>query len=209
MNEKVPKQILNFNFHIWDSSKWKITLNNGKYFFDKYHNVSNSSSYPGWRLVNIFLCMFLMLNNGAYYLCNNLIYGRYGLRSMFGFVPFSTGLSVDPTDGTVCPECPYLTWFGRLKLLWQNIFESRKNFEEDTRTGILNRGFSRIFNMAYNYFFKGIIGSICILVSHPLLFVIHSTANLLGIALMPLMAIVFSFMYYLINILILDKKKFK
>jgi hypothetical protein len=67
----------------------------------------------------------------------------------------------------------------RLVELWRNISKARTHFETEPDTGFIGKGMTRHLNRVYNYFVKGFLGSLIILVLFPILCVSVSATSIL------------------------------
>lgn len=84
LNDEVYPKKFNFWFR-----KWKKSTDFFEGKKNKYNLLQSNTSYIGWRIVNLILHSGKLLNNGLYILLNNLIYGRFGLRSLYGIQDFT------------------------------------------------------------------------------------------------------------------------
>lgn len=203
-NMEVPSRIFVFNFRIWNPKNWKITEKNNYYEANKYNSVELSTSFPGWRLANIAMRTGYMFNNGIFYLLVNFHQGKFGLRSLVGLETFYTGVDINRHTGELESVMPNETWFGRIKLLWENISRSRQEFEDTPDTGILGKSFTRIINVLWNYVIKGGLGTALCFVGHPILVVLNTIVTGLSVITSPLWAPVFAILKYLFDIFIYD-----
>ncbi|QKF93535.1 hypothetical protein QKU48_gp0077 [Fadolivirus algeromassiliense] len=203
-SETIPGKVFVFKFRIWHPSHWKVTNSHGYYTANKYREVKNSTSYPGWRFVNMALRMAKYFMNFNYYLLVNLWQGKFGLRSLVGLDEFYSAADVDTTTGTIKRIWKNSTWFGRIRDLWQNIAESRTAFERTPDTGLLGKSFTRIFNVLWNYGVKGVIGTTLCFVGHPLLVAVNTVLSAGGILTSPVWGVLLPVLRYLFDILIYD-----
>lgn len=203
-NATEPGKVFVFKFRIWNPKNWKIAEDNGHYTVDKYNTVQNSSSYPGWRMTNILLNAAKYIANSNHYLLVNLLKGKFGLRSLIGLDEFYTGVDVDYNTGTLKNVMKNSTWFGRIRDLWQNISDSRDQFESAPETGFLGKSFTRIFNLLWNYGVKGIIGTTLCLVGHPILVILNTLLSGIASLTSPLWGPLLSIIRYLFTVLIYD-----
>lgn len=198
-----PGRIFVFDFRIWDHKKWKIDHKQNSHKVTKYNRVSNSTTYPGWRMVNIGVRSAQYFNNGNYHLLSNMIMGPFGLRSLFGLEDFKADWNVNYISGEF-ESRKFTTWFGRIKKLWTNIKESIKSFEEKPDTGLLGKTFTRFFNRLWNYGAKGILGTCLIFIGHPLLVLFNTLIGIVGSLTSWIWAPLCAIMKYLFDILIYD-----
>lgn len=93
-----------------------------------------------------------------------------GLRALFCIEPFMPDLELSQVNGTLFPRKSSLTatLCSRLINLWRHISKSRTHFETKPDTGFIGKGFTRHLNRIWNYFFKGLFGTIILVVIFPL-----------------------------------------
>lgn len=153
---QVPIETFSWSFRIWSPKNWKITQNErGTYSVDKHSRFETTSSTPGWRFGNLFLRVGQYFWNGMFGTFANMIYGPFGLRSWIGLEDFQPDRTVDYHTGELKPTgSKYSTWFGRIKHLWHNIRQSRKEFEQAPEGGFFGKSFTRPFHLVWNYYFK-------------------------------------------------------
>ena len=182
--QKEPERTFIFKFRIWNPKSWKIINNNGYYHLEKYTNVTNKTTYPGWRISNFFLRIAKYFNNGTNSLVSNAIFGPFGLRSLYGLGEFDCDYKVD-NEGHLVAKYRLNTWFGRIGNLWRNISKSRREFEAKEENGLLGKSFTRIFNWLWNYLGKGLFGTVLIGAGHPLLVFLNSVLSIIGFVSSP------------------------
>lgn len=92
-----------------------------------------------------------------------------GLRALFSFEPFMPDLELSQINGTLFPRKSSLTstLCSRLISLWRHISKSRTHFETKPDTGFIGKGFTRHLNRIWNYFFKGLFGTIALVFVLP------------------------------------------
>lgn len=133
---------------------------------------STSTRWPMWRLLNLFQRTWTWTWNIMFLLgiivpwCSPL-----GLRALFCVKPFMADLELSQVNGTLFPRKTSITqtMSSRLVELWRHISKARTHFETEPDTGFVGKGMTRHLNRLYNYFIKGFLGSLLILVLFPLL----------------------------------------
>lgn len=220
-NETEPSQIHTFYYRIWNHKNWIIKKNRydatvEKYYLlnknqkypdatvQKYYSVHNETSYPGWRMVNIGMRIGQLFNNGVYLFIANFIYGKFGLRSLFGLEDFDVDWDYNSDTGSIVPSRKFSTWFGTIADLWKNIRQSRNEFENEHDDGILGKSFKRFFNVMNNYAIKGVVGTSLLLVFYPILILLNTIVSMVGIVASPVWSIVLALLRYLFDIFIND-----
>ena len=204
IGETVPAQSFTFEYRIWRPSHWKITHTNGYYQADQYNRATVTTNYPLWRLANIGMRTAKYFNNGNFYLCVNLIQGKFSLRSLVGLDEFHTGVEVNSQTGQSEKTMPNATWFGRIRSLWQHIAESRRAFEAAPDTSVIGKSISRIFNVIWNYGIKGVLGTTLCFLGHPLLVIGSTIGSIAGIVTSPVWAPLTALLKYICDILFYD-----
>lgn len=217
VDEKIPIKIFEWDFRIWCPSKWIIER--GKQSFPdiidnsgtgpiisvkKWKTFKTSTRYPFWRLYNIMARAANYFMNMNYYCLKNLLYGDFGIRSLFGLDKFYSDVDINRTTGKLEPISETITWFGRVSNLWRSIKKSRDDFEKTKDTGILGRTFTRILNIIWNYGVKGIIGTVICFIGHPIMVILNTCLSSGAVILSPILAPTISIWKYLFDILIFD-----
>jgi len=203
-NETVPSRIFDYEFNIWNPEYWTVENINGGYHLVKHRKIKNKTSYPGWRIVNVAMGAGKYFNNGCYFLLSNMMFGKFGLRSLFGIEDFHTDYVVNYENGHTTHKYQFATWFGKIVSLWKNISKSRNDFEKKPGTGILSKNITRIINICWNYLFKGLFGTGIIFIGHPLLVLINIIISAIGTLTSPIWSPVIAMVKYLWNIFIYD-----
>ena len=201
---KEPGKEYKFGFRIPSHKKWKIELDHGYYKLDKYYTLRNRSTYPGWRIVNSFLRLASYFYNGNFHLLQNIFFGSFGLRSLYGFEEFTSGYDINSSTGTLKEIMDNKPWFGRLKNLYESISQSRNDFESKPDNGLLGKGITRIFNWSWNYLIKAPIGTFLLFFGIPLLVFLNVMFSGLLVTFSPAWAPLGSLIVYLFNIMIFD-----
>lgn len=92
-----------------------------------------------------------------------------GLRALFSVEPFMPDLELSQINGTLFPRKSSLTstLTSRLISLWRHISKSRTHFETKPDTGFIGKGLTRHINRIWNYFIKGVFGTIGLVIVFP------------------------------------------
>lgn len=134
-----------------------------------------------------------------------MIYGPFGLRSLFGLSDFQPDRTVDSRTGELKPTgSEYTTWFGRISALWKHIAKSRRDFESAPNEGFFGKGFVRPFNIVWNYVCKGVIGTLFTFFGHPLLTIVQTVVSGALILTSPLWSLLHGVATYLWSVFIYD-----
>lgn len=93
-----------------------------------------------------------------------------GLRALFCLEPFMPDLELSQVNGTLFPRKSSLTptLASRLISLWRHISKSRTHFETKPDTGFIGKGATRHLNRIWNYFIKGLFGTIALVIVLPI-----------------------------------------
>ncbi|XP_055636132.1 uncharacterized protein LOC129775415 isoform X2 [Toxorhynchites rutilus septentrionalis] len=142
---------------------------------------STSTRWPMWRLLNLFQRTWTWTWNIMFLLgiivpwCSPL-----GLRALFCVKPFMADLELSQVNGTLFPRKTSITptMCSRLVELWRHISKARTHFETEPDTGFVGKGMTRHLNRLYNYFIKGFLGSLLILILFPLLCISVSISSI-------------------------------
>jgi hypothetical protein len=207
-SRRVPKKSFKWNFKIWRASNWEITKHDdcyySRYTVKKETTLVTSTRYPFWRFYNILIGVYYLFMNINYFIFMNLVYGKFGFRSLYGLDKFYANVVFNSATGQLEPTSETNTWFSRVASLWYNISESRGEFESQPDTGILGKSFSRVFNLIWNYLVKGFISTPASFICHPILSVINIILSLALMLSCPLLAPLASILRYLFDIGIYD-----
>ena len=196
---------MSFEFDIWRPSNYKIVggeTNINHAYLVKYTTVDRTTDYPGYRLTFLVTRIAQYFNNGVGGLWDNLLFGKFGLRSLYGTEDFKTGHKI--VQGVVIHQYTTVTWMGRLKRLWSGIKRSRQEFENSPDIGIIGRGITRMFNRLWNYMIYGPISTVVILLGHPFMAALNTIGSIIGLLTSPLWSIVGGILMYLFTVLIWD-----
>ena len=133
---------------------------------------STSTRWPMWRLLNLFQRTWTWTWNIIFLLGIIVPWdSSLGLRALFCLKPFMSDLELSQVNGTLFPRKTSITptMTSRLVELWRNISKARTHFETEPDTGFIGKGMTRHLNRVYNYFVKGFLGSLIILILFPVL----------------------------------------
>lgn len=175
---------------------------------DMYHKYYNDTNMPFWRWKNFFLRTWIYLFN-ALFIFGLLIPFNTSLsyRALFSVKPFYVARCVNQLTGEIeldKSKKPKLTLIHRLHAIWKHIRKARAKFEETPDKGLLGKAATRPFNVIWNYFFKGFIGTFVLLLVFPLLCLVISTLSLALAILVPIWYPFFSILHHLAFALIYD-----
>ena len=128
----------------------------------------------------------------------------FGIKALF-LTELYQDVYVDPNTGALV-ECSESYTFPKLmRNLLKMIRISREKFESSPDTGILGKGFTRIFNLIINYVFKLLILGSLLIVFYPLLIVVNVIICLWIILLSPIIAPFWNLLDYLFSVLIFNR----
>ncbi|XP_050100782.1 uncharacterized protein LOC126581283 isoform X1 [Anopheles aquasalis] len=142
---------------------------------------STSTRWPMWRLLNLFQRTWTWTWNIMFLLGVIVPWGSpLGLRALFCVKPFMADLELSQVNGTLFPRKTSITqtMTSRLVELWRHISKARTHFETEPDTGFIGKGMTRHLNRLYNYFIKGFLGSLAILILFPLLCLAVSASSI-------------------------------
>ncbi|XP_062594006.1 uncharacterized protein LOC134255480 isoform X1 [Saccostrea cucullata] len=185
----------------------KISPANVYYSLDRYHGRMTSSRYPFWRWWNYLQRTWSWSWNSLFFLgvvvpwCSPI-----SIRALFWLKPFIPDLELSQVNGTLFPKesSETQTFVSRLRALWRHVFESRRKFEQTPDRGFLGKSFTRHLNRIWNYFFKGVVGTVGLTLTYPLLCIVGSALSIIAAILVPAWVPVATLLYHLIGILIFD-----
>ncbi|XP_066153534.1 uncharacterized protein [Euwallacea fornicatus] len=157
---------------------------------------TTTTRWPLWRVFNYFHRTWCWTWNAMFFFgivipwCSPL-----GLRALLLLEPFMPDLELSQVNGTLFPRksSSSSTLASRLLCLWRHISKSRTHFETKPDTGFIGKGFTRHLNRIWNYFFKGLFGTIGLVFVFPLVCLTAITFSILialtAIVWMPLLTL--------------------
>lgn len=177
------------------------------FLVEKEVSKTTSTRWPLWRLVNLIMRTWCWTWNIMFVLgvivpwCSPL-----GLRALFCVKPFMPDLELSQINGTLFPRKTSITQTlaSMLLELWRDISKSRTHFETEPDTGFIGKGMTRHINRVWNYFVKGFIGTLLILVCFPLLCIFVVTLSVCCAILAPLWMPLVTVVLHLYMMLVYD-----
>ncbi|CAH0564403.1 unnamed protein product [Brassicogethes aeneus] len=133
---------------------------------------TTTTRWPLWRVFNYFHRSWCWTWNAMFFFGIVLPWcSPVGLRALFCVEPFMPDLELSQVNGTLFPRKSSVTktLTSRLISLWRHISKSRTHFETKPDTGFIGKGFTRHLNRIWNYFVKGLFGTIIIVIIFPLI----------------------------------------
>ncbi|XP_017770930.1 PREDICTED: uncharacterized protein LOC108558515 isoform X2 [Nicrophorus vespilloides] len=145
---------------------------------------TTTTRWPLWRIFNYFHRTWCWTWNAMFFFgilipwCTPI-----GVRALFCMEPFMPDLELSQVNGTLFPRKSSLTstLCSRLISLWRHISKSRTHFETKPDTGFIGKGLTRHTNRVWNYFFKGLFGTLGLVLVFPIVAILV-TLNCLFIA---------------------------
>ncbi|XP_055923588.1 uncharacterized protein LOC129954019 isoform X2 [Eupeodes corollae] len=209
-NAKTPTRTFHWTVRIWSPSSWIVQRefqgqseiiptvisqqatsivtprsdpSQPVFMVEKEKTRTTSTRWPFWRIVNLVQRSWTWTWNVIFFLGIFVPwFSPIGLRALCCMEPFMSDLELSQINGTLFPKksSMTLTLASRLIDLWRNVSKSRTHFETEPDTGFIGKGFTRNMNRVWNYFVKGFLGTVTILLVFPL---VSLTASLLSILL--------------------------
>lgn len=142
---------------------------------------TTTTRWPLWRVFNYFHRTWCWTWNAVFFFGIVLPWcSPVGLRALFCIEPFMPDLELSQVNGTLFPRKSSLTetLMSRLITLWRHISKSRTHFETKPDTGFIGKGFTRHVNRIWNYFIKGLFGTIILVIILPVVCVITILTSL-------------------------------
>ncbi len=175
---------------------------------ETYHKYHSDTSIPFWRWKNFFLRTWIYLLNALFIFCLVIPFtSSFSYRALFTVQPYYRQRRVNQDTGIIefdTDRKKKLTLIHRLRAIWKHVRKSRAKFEETPDKGLLGKGVTRSFNVIWNYFFKGFIGTLLLLLVFPILCLLISTVSFVLGLLVPFWYPFFSLLHHLTFILIYD-----
>ncbi|XP_057659864.1 uncharacterized protein LOC130896097 isoform X1 [Diorhabda carinulata] len=131
---------------------------------------TTTTRWPLWRIFNYFHRTWCWTWNAMFFFGVVLPWcSPVGLRALFCLEPFMADLELSQINGTLFPRKSSLTptLMSRLLNLWRHISKSRTHFETKPDTGFIGKGLTRHLNRIWNYFIKGLFGTLLIVLVFP------------------------------------------
>ncbi|KAB0793481.1 hypothetical protein PPYR_13101 [Photinus pyralis] len=168
---------------------------------------TTTTRWPLWRIFNYFHRTWCWTWNAVFFFGIILPWcSPIGLRALFCIEPFMPDLELSQVNGTLFPRKSSLTetLTSRLITLWRHISKSRTYFETKPDTGFIGKGFTRHMNRIWNYFIKGLFGTIVLIVILPIVCIVTIVSSMFiaatAVAWMPALTLIIQ----LTNALIYD-----
>lgn len=170
----------NYKQFNWAQRKICYRINKMKTYFqvflvEKEIVRTTTTRWPLWRVFNYFHRTWCWTWNAIFFFGIVLPWcSPIGLRALFCVEPFMPDLELSQVNGTLFPRKSSLTetLTSRLITLWRHISKSRTHFETKPDTGFIGKGFTRHINRMWNYFIKGLFGTIALVIVLPVICVL-------------------------------------
>lgn len=143
---------------------------------------TTTTRWPLWRIFNYVHRTWCWTWNAMFFFGVVLPWcSPVGLRALFLVEPFMPDLELSQVNGTLFPRKSSLTetLTSRLITLWRHISKSRTHFETKPDTGFIGKGLTRHMNRAWNYFVKGLFGTIALVIVFPVVCVLTILCSVL------------------------------
>ncbi|KAG9390556.1 hypothetical protein J8273_7907 [Carpediemonas membranifera] len=204
LRAKVRPREFRFSLPIWRKKSMSVVKTRFGFNLVQSRTVGFDAVHVGWRFqLAAYTLAFLWLN-GINVSWRRLMWGSFGLRSLFGVKKFSHTFEANHA-GTIVPRAPWRkTWIGRVADQIRHIREDRAAFERRPDRGFFGKSFARIFNVLHNYLVKGAIGIPLILVLHPFLAALNTVLCTAVILTSVVWAPLLTGLQYAVNVLVHD-----
>ncbi|CAH1793364.1 unnamed protein product [Owenia fusiformis] len=230
---KLPNREFKFRRMIWRPWRWEVTRycrgeteriitvvcdkpapptnlqrqDTCTYNLSKHWHSSTSSRWPFWRWLNYAHRTLSWASDAMFILLVVVPWcSPVGIRALFSLDPFYPDLELNPRDGSLCPRLSSKTQtlVSRLRSLWQHVRQSRTTFEATPDTGFLGKSLTRQFNRVWNYFFKGALGTVGLVLFMPPLCILVSLLSLLAGVTSPIWVPIITTLIHLTACLVYD-----
>lgn len=225
---RAPTRTFTWQTHVWRPSRWQVrrvggpssegglpggggdTLLLGErptYVAEKQSTRLTSTRLPMWRWGNFCHRTWAHTCNAMFLLgilipwCSPL-----SLRSLVLPRPFMPDFEVNQEDGRLQPRksSATQTLCSRLNRLWRHISKSRTDFEAQPDSGFVGKGLSRHLNRIWNYVFKGLVGTVLLVLLFPIVSLVVCLASLVAALLAPLWMPCVMLVFHLVMVLAYD-----
>ena len=166
-----------------------------------YYIKTNFFCWRIWLFLVKLFCTFWNLNVRSFRI---MISSPLGIKALF-LKEFYSDININITTGAIYECNRVFTFPMSVCNLMKWIYYSRRDFENSPDTGILGKGFSRIFNLIINYVFKFLIlGSLFVCI-YPSLIVANVIICSWLMLLSPIIAPLWNLLDYLFSMLIFNR----
>lgn len=146
------------------------------YRLKKYDTIKVDTSKNFWRLRYLINCYFVTTSNIFRQCMENACSSTFGINALFKKeIPLED--EINPKTGEIKKKMTNETYQGSLIKLFNEIKKDREDFEKRTATGLFGKGVERIFNLSYNYVYKGMCKGFSLGIVYPVAIVGFSSFN--------------------------------
>ena len=210
---KIKPREETFTRKIWFSRNWIITdrqklghYRGLRWDVSKKYEFKVDQTLPFWRWVTfLFRTWCWMMNAMFFLLLVTPFRSRFSLRALLSPIEFFPD-EFEHGSGRIRKKTNHRTrtLCSRLYDLWHHISKYRRKFESGPDTGLLGRNCSRPLNMIWNYFFKGLFGTVILLTVFPAICLTISLTSLAIGLTMPIIMPIFCLLVCLFEVFIYD-----
>jgi hypothetical protein len=206
--ETVSKYTFEFNRRIWNPNHWVKSEQNNRWKIDsKSESYTTNTGHVAWRIWLLLNKTWVDFSNVNFYLIAvMLLNGPFSVKALFYRNKYIPDKTIDSATGEIIPDpaSELNTFCSRIVNLWTNVRASREKFTSAPDTGILSKRISNIFNVIWNYLICGVLGTVLLVLIHPLLCVLNIILMILLSVMSPIYIPLWSIVYYLGCVLIYD-----
>lgn len=226
---RAPTRTFLWHTHVWRPSRWQVRRVGGPtsdggaggpaggdtlllgdrptYVAEKQSTRVTSTRLPLWRWGNFChrtwsnTCNVMFLLGILIPWCSPL-----SLRSLVLPRPFMPDFEVNQEDGRLQPRksSSTQTLCSRLHRLWRHISKSRTDFESQPDSGFVGKGLSRHLNRVWNYLFKGLVGTVLLVLLFPVVSLVVCTLSLAAALVAPVWMPCVMLVFHLVMVLAYD-----
>mmetsp|Transcript_17808 Transcript_17808/g.53721 ORF Transcript_17808/g.53721 Transcript_17808/m.53721 type:complete len:569 (+) Transcript_17808:360-2066(+) len=200
-----------FNLVIWRPRNWivrpvKTVRGETRYTVERARVWRVTTRTPGWRLHLLVVWCAQAFNNGCWALTASLVYGPLGVKALLCRHTFHPQMRLDDRTGQLETDTDFTvqTLCSRLAALWEGIWKSREAFEATPDRGLLGKSITRVCNVAWNYVFRGFVGTCLVVIGQPVLTVLSVLFSLVMLATPMLWAPIAALLFYVFCMLVYD-----
>ena len=172
--------------------------------------------YPFWRWTNFFLRTWVYLLNSLFFFSIVIPFcSKLSFRALFSISPFYPQKICNSETGDIISDMSRsnktLTFISRIAAIWHHVFRMQRLFDDQPDRGLLGKSVIRIYYVIWNYFCKGFIGTLGLIVIYPALCLTISSVSFVFGLLTPVWYPILSILQHLAFVIFFDwesRKKF-
>ena len=187
--------------------KYQEETNNGeiRFYLRKRKYIEINTSFYFWRIVLFAIKYFCAFCNFNIIIYRQMTNSMFGIKALFLY-NFCKDYSINIYNGRIEEtDEVYSTFPKSINNLWVWVMESRRAFESAPDTGILGKGFTRIFHLFLNYILRLLFLGILLITCYPGLIILNIVICLCLIICSPLLSLLWIILDFLLCLIIYNR----